>query len=474
MPPTHEPHLFVADALIAFAGVVVLFYAWRGLGGLPLLARITIGAVLTAIVAVGFGAVILTFGDARREFDGDRQQARIEPELPASQPAPRVTHRVPEPIAAAPQAASPPPPPPARSEAKAPEPRSLAPQNGDWDVVPVFYGTDRASEPGAKRVQYGFERGRRLELGRALVTVPRAHQVPQIERPWAMHLPFIEAKIAGIDEDPKRHFTMREIKVLSREQFLAEVAERLQSSQSFKDHAVVFVHGYNTAFDYAVYRTAQIAYDLKFDGVPFLFSWPSVGKMASYTYDHESAAQSAPYLREFLEMVVAETGAKSVSIIAHSMGNGPLLAALKDLKAASRAGIAINQIILAAPDVDRDNFENLAKAVAGFANGVTLYAAANDHALTVSRRFHGGVPRAGDVPQSGPLVLSGIDTIDVTATGTDGFALNHSGYAESHALLNDIGLLIQTGERPPDKRIPILQRVKTAKGGEYWRYPALH
>ena len=52
------------------------------------------------------------------------------------------------------------------------------------------------------------------------------------------------------------------------------VAERLQSSQSFKDHAVVFVHGYNTAFDYAVYRTAQIAYDLKFDGVPFLFSWP--------------------------------------------------------------------------------------------------------------------------------------------------------------------------------------------------------
>ena len=285
MPPAHEPHMFVADALIAFAGVVVLFYGWRGLGGLPLLARITIGAVLTAIVTLGFGAVILTFGDARREY-GDRQQAQIEPGLPASQPTPRVAQRGPGPIAPASQAGSPP---PASSEAKALEPRSSVPQNGDWDVVPVFYGTDRASEPGAKRVQYGFERGRRLELGRALVTVPRAHQVPQIERPWAMHLPFIEAKIAGIDEDPKRHFTMREIKVLSREQFLAEVAARLRRSQSFKDHAVVFVHGYNTAFDYAVYRTAQIAYDLKFDGVPFLFSWPSVGKMASYTYDHESA-----------------------------------------------------------------------------------------------------------------------------------------------------------------------------------------
>ena len=50
------------------------------------------------------------------------------------------------------------------------------------------------------------------------------------------------------------------------------------------------------------------------------------------------------------------------------------------------------------------------------------------------------------------------------------FALDHSGYAETSALLQDIQLLIQTGERPPDKRVPILERVKTTKG-DYWRYP---
>ena len=32
--------------------------------------------------------------------------------------------------------------------------------------------------------------------------------------------------------------------------------------------------------------------------------------MASYTYDRESAQASEPYLREFLEMVVKQTGAK--------------------------------------------------------------------------------------------------------------------------------------------------------------------
>jgi len=36
--------------------------------------------------------------------------------------------------------------------------------------------------------------------------------------------------------------------------------------------------------------------------------------------------------------------------------------------------------------------------------------------------------------------------------------------------LSDIGLLIQTGERPPEKRVPILKIVPTDKG-PFWRYP---
>jgi hypothetical protein len=37
--------------------------------------------------------------------------------------------------------------------------------------------------------------------------------------------------------------------------------------------------------------------------------------------------------------------------------------------------------------------------------------------------------------------------------------------------LNDLQLLIQTGERPPEKRIPLLEKIGTA-AGDYWRYPA--
>ena len=69
------------------------------------------------------------------------------------------------------------------------------------------------------------------------------------------------------------------------------------------------------------------------------------------------------------------------------------------------------------------------------------------------------------------MVIPGIDTIDITATSSDMFSLHHSGYAEKTALLNDIQLIIQTGERPPEMRVPILQKITTDKG-VYWRYPS--
>lgn len=342
--------------------------------------------------------------------------------------------------------------------------------HSDWDVVPVFFGTDRAEQPDPKRLAYSSERGRRLELGRALVTVPKSHEVPQIERPWAIKIPYFDVTIYEEEEDPKKHFTMPEIQKLSKPEFLKLVHERLAASSRFKDHAIVFVHGYNTSFDNAVYRTAQISYDLKFDGAAFLYSWPSGGAVASYTYDRESATAAKPYMREFLDLVVKESGAKSISIIAHSMGNQPLLEVLKDMRSSAPEGVVISQIILAAPDVDADTFSNLAKEISGIANGITLYAAANDRALTISRNFWQN-PRAGDVPASGPIIVPGIDTIDVTGASTDVFALNHSEYAQNTEVLEDIGKLIQSGLRPPDQRFTKLKPVVIDRG-EFWRYSA--
>lgn len=297
--------------------------------------------------------------------------------------------------------------------------------------------------------------------------------MPRVERPWTLRLPFTQVVLYRQREDPSRHFTIKEVRSLTKEEFLTAVRARMIEATTYKGHALVFVHGFNVSFDGALFRAAQLAYDLGFDGGAFLYSWPSKGAIGlnDYPHDRESSTQAEPFLREFLDMVARDSGATSVSIIAHSMGNQLLLPVLRELKRTAPAGLTISQVIMAAPDVDRHAFENLAREISGSIRSMTLMAASNDLALGISRRFWGGIPRAGDVPADGPIVVDGVDTIDITSLSTEMFSLNHSGYAEKSVLLSDIQALMQTGARPPDKRIPTLERIK-GRSGDYWRYPA--
>jgi len=338
-----------------------------------------------------------------------------------------------------------------------------------FHIVPVFYGTDRNRVKQETRVGYANDRAKRLEMGRALISVPLDHKVPNIERPRAWTIPYL-GTIQIEKEDPNKHFTVRELKVLTKAELLALVKQRLGASQTFRGQSIVFIHGYNMGFDDALYRMAQISYDLQFDGAAFTYSWPSGGGLSSYIYDRDSAQGAERYLYEFLQMVQNETGSESINIIAHSMGNQMLLQVLRSLKLRAPAAIAkINQIILASPDVDRDAFEALAAEITGVAKGITLYAADNDRALNASRIVAGNKPRAGDVPADGPVIVAGIDTIDISRLSTSYLAMHHSGYAEHSDLITDIGQIIRKGTRPWSQRLKAYKAVDLPSG-TYWRY----
>src|SRR6185503_15178663 len=156
------------------------------------------------------------------------------PPMPRSAPPPPPAAAPPSPPAAAPPPPPPPPSPGPTARSAPPPPPAAAPPPGlpskpeaNWDVVPVFYGTDRARKEDPKRISYTTERARRLELGHALVTVPRTHQVPNIERPFALRIPYFQITIYEQAEDPKQHFTIKEIKPLTREAFIALARERV-------------------------------------------------------------------------------------------------------------------------------------------------------------------------------------------------------------------------------------------------------
>lgn len=133
--------------------------------------------------------------------------------------------------------------------------------------------------------------------------------------------------------------------------------------------------------------------------------------------------------------------------------------------------IALNELVLAAPDVDTDVFTSLSAGFKACAKGITLYASSADKALLLSQA-KAGAPRAGYVSQFGPLVLPGIETIDVTAIGDDMFALNHDVGLRSRAVIDDIGRLVITGVHPPNRRSPQIRGVPEGSAEPlYWQYP---
>src|SRR6185436_720510 len=155
--------------------------------------------------------------------------------------------------------------------------------------------------------------------------------------------------------------------------------------------AMLFVHGYNVSFEDAIFRTAQLAVDLKFPGAAMAFSWPSYADPVKYTFDEQNAEVSIPALREVLEDLAARSGAKRVHIIAHSMGNRVLAGALRSMDSTvqARNKAVFRELVLAAPDIDSRVFQSqVLPHIVRNVQHCTLYASSRDRALRMSRAFH--------------------------------------------------------------------------------------
>jgi esterase/lipase superfamily enzyme len=203
---------------------------------------------------------------------------------------------------------------------------------------------------------------------------------------------------------------------------------------------LVFVHGYHVSFADAARRTAQMAYDLGFDGAPVFFSWPSQDRVLAYTVDEQSIADAQPHLEHFLRDVLKQSNAENVYLIAHSMGNRGLTRALAALAVTEPQEVKrIKEVILAAPDMSTVEFtEQVVPGLRKLGAPITLYASSNDRALALSEQLHGG-KRAGE---SGDhlVVLNGIETIDASNTDTD--LVGHSYYGDRRTVLADMWYLI--------------------------------
>jgi len=325
--------------------------------------------------------------------------------------------------------------------------------------VKLFYATDRARS-GSDRPNdfYSGDRGNGVDYGTVEVTIPRSHKPGAIEAPSLVKLEWTE--------NPERHVVMTRIAVTGEDAMLADMKATLAERKS--DEAFVFVHGFNVSFAKAARRAAQISYDINFDGIPVLYSWPSAANAFAYVRDEAVVRLSGRRLLGFLDDLVARSGANTISLIAHSMGNRALLDAL-ELIAARRAGAGLteplfDQIIFAAPDEDAQLFARMLTEIRPLARRMTLYGSDKDLAISISNRVHGDLPRAGEGGDD-IVVSKSIDSIDMTVLGDD--VLAHSYFANTSSALTDV-LQLFWRDAAPDQRCG-MNRLE-GKNGAFWRF----
>ncbi|CAI5457864.1 unnamed protein product [Closterium sp. Yama58-4] len=138
---------------------------------------------------------------------------------------------------------------------------------------------------------------------------------------------------------------------------------------------LVYVHGCFTDFSRGMGYGAFMQRGLDFSGPMVVYSWPTVGRpsvsvglgvISLYRQDEVTCMQAAPDLRDLLQMLSQEVGAKAVHVMAYSMGARTLLEALR-LSSVSpphldpfhaRTGVT-SHIYFMAPDVAAHSFSSV-------------------------------------------------------------------------------------------------------------------
>jgi esterase/lipase superfamily enzyme len=350
-----------------------------------------------------------------------------------------------------------PPPPPQTAPALPPAPvlpprsatpRSYAILDSGASRITVFLATTRravaSDRPGDR---YGPDDADSLQFAAVTVNVPpySARGTGELTRQSSLSSAFSSAP------NPAKEFFVASVIPADSNRFVQRMAGDLAGTRS--RNILVFVHGFNTSFEDAAVRAAQIAADLNFDGSVVLFSWPSAASVTSYVRDQQAARNAGFHLLRLLRGTLVAAQPDHIELLAHSMGSETVAKALS-LAPTADSLPRFDQVVFAAPDLDRRVFgREILPRLETRATRVTLYASNDDDALRASRAVN-GVWRLG-LGGDSLVVLKGMDTIDATRVRAD--ALGHTLFG-NQAFLADLSSLLADGRSPAERRLLAVKR----------------
>ena len=313
----------------------------------------------------------------------------------------------------------------------------------------IFVATTRHKAERREEVFDG-RRSPQVSYAKVDITVPAIHKTGEIER-----------RNKNQPADPAKFMVAESVTAYDEPAF----AKALRADIA-KHHgrALVFIHGYNTAFDGAVYRMTQIVHDAGYEGTPVLFTWASGGRTVDYVYDNNSASAARDALEQTLRLV-AKAGAKRIDIIAHSMGNWVTMEALRQLAISGDRdlGNRLGDVVLASPDIDVDVFKSQMARYGVPDKPFILFLSSDDRALRISGLIAGSQPRVGDYGDAADLAKLGVVAVDLSKVDS-GDRLNHTKFADNPVLIKILGERLKqnsslvTSQEEADQRAASLTR----------------
>ena len=304
--------------------------------------------------------------------------------------------------------------------------------------VQIFIASTRKGESGVAAREQAPE----AHFALATMTIPPGHHAGSIEAPlWGKPNSGADVAVAGERE-------------LDGDEFRGELASHISGRIGVNRDILVFVHGFNTSFDEARSRAAQIVADAHFGGVAVLFTWPSRSELFGYVSDKESATASRDALQALLHDLGQTPGVGKVQILAHSMGGWLTMEALRASALAGDRDLSghLGNVILASPDIDMTVFASQMARIRPAS--VTVFATPNDRALSLSSLIASSRQRVGAIDASKPedraeIESLGAKVVDITAYADADRFISHAVYADSPEVLSKIGSQI-AAPRPED------------------------
>ncbi len=288
----------------------------------------------------------------------------------------------------------------------------------------------------------------------------------------------------GMFINPSEWFQTEEIRVkqlreLEKKAFVEQLREQVK--QSPHQSLLVVVHGFRERFPSALRKTAFLGHVLDIDSPILVFDWPGDqgSSLRGYQRARGIATESGVELAKTLELIIRDVKPKKLWLIANSMGGQVVAKGFSELyqnPEFADSEIEIEDVVLTAPDVSREEFdEQFKQEISALTRNLTVYVSSNDRALVMSRIINRDT-RLGESSLN-PSMLDEADRISelidkdselitlVDVTPVNRTRNFHNFSLETPEFFDDLFLRL-TNEQTPRTRL--LYRFETEKGSNYW------